>query len=205
VSPRGVPNPAVRQQLFDAAEHVLERDGAQAVSGRAITREAKCATGLLYNHFEDLEEFLAALVMDRFRRQTEAWASLPERAGQGTVAANLVEIAVSLVDSKAMALAGLVASRPALASRVGSALAGGAPGFSDLTDSVTQYLELERALHRVSEKSDVQAVSFVLVAAAHQLLLGHSNHAVAGLEPHIARLVRVLMPSLEAELSTATH
>lgn len=66
MSPRGVAIPGLRQQLFQATERVLVRAGPGGLTGRAITREAGCSTGLLYNHFNTLEANL-----------TEAAVTLP--------------------------------------------------------------------------------------------------------------------------------
>src|SRR5919197_6624021 len=85
VSPRGVAIPQVKEQLFRAAERVLSRDGADGLTSRAITREAGVAKGLLYNHFGDLDEFLAELIIDRARRAAQDAARLPSLVGTGTV------------------------------------------------------------------------------------------------------------------------
>jgi AcrR family transcriptional regulator len=71
VVPRGVAIPDVPQQLFDAAERLLLRDGPGGLTSRAITDEAGCAKGILHNHFADLDGFLAAFVVDRSRRIAE--------------------------------------------------------------------------------------------------------------------------------------
>jgi AcrR family transcriptional regulator len=43
--PTGVHLRDARQQLFDAAERVLLRDGPDALTSRAVTDEAGCAKG----------------------------------------------------------------------------------------------------------------------------------------------------------------
>src|SRR5882757_5631726 len=95
MSPRGVAIPNVREQLFEAAERLLGAD-AGPLSGRAVTREAGCAAGLLHNHFGDFDTFLVEFVIDRFRRYASSVTTLPSLAGEGTVAANLTDAALSL-------------------------------------------------------------------------------------------------------------
>jgi AcrR family transcriptional regulator len=66
--PTGVALRDAREQLFDAAERVLLRDGPSALTSRAVTTEAGCAKGVLHRHFADLDAFLAELVLDRIGR-----------------------------------------------------------------------------------------------------------------------------------------
>ena len=66
--PTGVAIRDAREQLFDAAERVLLRDGPHALTSRAVTTEAHCAKGVLHRHFADFDAFLAELVLDRIDR-----------------------------------------------------------------------------------------------------------------------------------------
>ena len=66
--PTGVAIRDAREQLFDAAERVLLRDGPNALTSRAVTTEAGCAKGVLHRHFADFDAFLAELVADRIAR-----------------------------------------------------------------------------------------------------------------------------------------
>ncbi|MDX2679240.1 TetR/AcrR family transcriptional regulator [Streptomyces soliscabiei] len=191
MSPRGVAIPELREQLFSAAEQILLRDGPQGLTGRAVTREAGCATGLLHNHFGDLEGFLTELVVEQFRVQAEAAAHLPGLAGSGSVADNLVGASMSLLESTTLAIANLVIARPSLRPRVESALAAGAPGLPEVTASLTAYLDAEKRLGRVAEAADSQAITVALIGTVHHLLLtGHasegSGHAM------VERLVQAL-------------
>ena len=81
--PTGVHIRDVRDQLFDAAERVLLRDGPNALTSRAVTTEAGCAKGVLYRHFEDFDAFLADLVLDRRDRMDAQAAALRVTAGTG--------------------------------------------------------------------------------------------------------------------------
>ena len=69
--PTGVAIRDVREQLFDAAERVLLRDGPNALTSRAVTTEAGCAKGVLHKHFADFDAFLAEFVLDRIARLDE--------------------------------------------------------------------------------------------------------------------------------------
>jgi AcrR family transcriptional regulator len=118
VSPRGVAIPDIREQLFAAAERVLARNGPSGLTSRAVTDEAGYAKGVLHNHFDDLDGFLAAFVINRSRRLASSAHGLVSLAGQGTVADNLTDAAMSLFGSSAAAISSLVVSRPSLVQRL---------------------------------------------------------------------------------------
>lgn len=191
MSPRGVAITDLRQQLFRAAERVLVREGPGGLTGRAITREAGVASGLLYNHFGTLDDFLAEFAIDRARLAAEVAGELPSRAGTGTVAENLAEAATAWPGANLPALAGLMAAKPALAPRVRAALDAGAPGFDEIEHAFASYLEAEKALGRIAADVDTELFALALVGTVHHLL-----HQISpdGAEPdeQIRRVVTAL-------------
>jgi AcrR family transcriptional regulator len=192
MSPRGVAISGLRQQLFHATERVLVREGPGGLTGRAITREAGCASGLLYNHFGNLEDFLAEFAIERARLATKNARDLPGRAGTATVEANLTEAAASLPGSNLPALAGLMAARPGLALRVREAIDAGAPGFDEIERAFTAYLNAEKALGRIAADVDTEAFALALVGTVHHLLHEYSPGApLPG--GRIARVVAALV------------
>src|SRR4051794_6501417 len=102
--PTGVALRDVRQQLFDAAERVLLRDGANGLTSRAVTEEAGVAKGVLHRHFDDFDAFLVDLVRERIARLDGQAAGLRDSAGTGTVAGNLTVALVDLFDPVAVAV-----------------------------------------------------------------------------------------------------
>jgi len=170
MSPRGGAIPNVREQLFDAAERLL-RDGAGPLSGRAVTREAGCAVGLLHNHFGDFDAFLVEFVIDRFRRYASSVTTLPSLAGEGTVAANLTDAALWLFGPGTRALSRLLLSHPSIAGRAVQARAAGGPARPMLEEAFATYLDRERQLGRVADDTDTDAIAVALLATVHQLLL----------------------------------
>ncbi|MGP3961131.1 TetR/AcrR family transcriptional regulator [Nonomuraea sp. 3N208] len=171
MSPRGVAIPDVRQQLFDAAERVLLSKGPSGLTGRAITTEAGCATGLLYNHFADLDTFLAALFLDRAGRASAGMARLPGLAGSGDVVGNLMDAIETLLAGNLLALAGLAMARPSILSHLGDALADGTLEMDASERAFTAYLRAEQEHGRVHADADAESLALALVGAAHQLLL----------------------------------
>jgi AcrR family transcriptional regulator len=173
MSPRGRAIPDIRERLFRAGEQVLMTGGPAAVSARSVAREAGVAAGALYNHFDDLDDFLAELVVDRFRVQAERAAALPGLAGSQTVVDNLAAAVLGLLESPTLAVAELVRARPGLPTRVMATLDAGAPGMAEIEAALAGYLERERELGRIAAEADVEAAVLMLTGAAHHLLLMH--------------------------------
>ncbi|MEW2290529.1 TetR family transcriptional regulator [Streptomyces sp. NPDC047841] len=170
MSPRGVAIPDLRERLFEAAERVVARDGAAALTSRAVTTEAGCAKGVLHAHFAGLDEFVAELVLDRFTRTVALAADLPAQAGSGTVTGNLVNLAAAVL-SLDPGVVGLAVTRPAAALRVREAWAAGAPGFDAVQTSIEAYLSAEQRLERIADKLDAGSVALALVGTLHHLLM----------------------------------
>ena len=175
MSPRGVAIHQAREQLFLAAERVLASQGPDGLTSRAITQEAGVATGLLFNHFGDLDGFLVQLILDRARRTAGQARRLVPRAGTGTVTGNLADAAAAVLQSGAFATAALVLSRPSLMARIQQA-AGGAPTpLDDIQKAFAAYLDAEQKLGRIAAGADTEAGALMLVGAAHHLLLLHGS------------------------------
>jgi AcrR family transcriptional regulator len=172
--PRGVAIPNVRERLFQAAERVIEREGPSGLSSRAVTREAGCATGLLYRHFADFDTFVAEFVHDRFQRVAARAAALAKDAGSGSVADNLTAAAGALFESNLLTLLSLVTLRPGSIGKGASRRANQAAG-SVLKGALADYLAAERSLGRVTPDADTDALATALVATIHHLLLTHSQ------------------------------
>lgn len=188
--PRGVAIPEVREQLFLAAERVLFRDGPDGLTSRAITEEARVAKGLLYNHFADLDDFMAELILERVRTATEQASRLPGAAGSGTVSGNVTDAALSLLRSHAFAIAGIVMSRPALMTRLHQR--GASHSFAPLERSFAAYLDAEKKLGRIESDVDTETLALILVGTLHHLFM---TQRASGrhLPEQIRRIVETLL------------
>ncbi|MHC0429286.1 TetR family transcriptional regulator [Streptomyces sp. O3] len=193
MSPRGVAVPDIRERLFDAAERVLARDGASALTSRAVTGEAGCAKGMLHAHFDGLDAFVAELVLDRFARAAGQVAELPGRAGRATVADNLVAAALALPDALDPRIVGLAVTRPAAAARFREAMEGGAPGFTAIQDAITAYLDAELRLGRLPDGTDTATVALALVGTVHHLLMTDWSGDAPAPREQTERLVTLLV------------
>jgi AcrR family transcriptional regulator len=167
--PTGIAIRDVREQLFDAAERVLLRDGPNALTSRAVTTEAGCAKGVLHRHFADFDAFLAELVLDRVDRMDGQAAALCDSAGTGTVADNLTGTLTALFRSVAVAIVGLITVRDELRARLRQAWPAGVPVLTEAATMIAVYLTEERELGRLAADADVDTLAFTLIGTAHLL------------------------------------
>ncbi|MBV6699925.1 TetR/AcrR family transcriptional regulator [Kitasatospora aureofaciens] len=192
MSPRGVAIPDARERLFAAAERVLAREGAAGLTNRAVTEEAGCAKGLLYNHFTDLDDFVAQLVLDRFERIAVEVRPLPERAGQGDVRENLAVAALVMLGANGPAVAAAAVSRSGVAERVRQAWAGGAPGPGTVEDAMARYLEAEQRLGRIAADADCAMLALAITGTVHHFLM-HGSVQPDDQSALVRRLVAALV------------
>ncbi|SDH14426.1 TetR/AcrR family transcriptional regulator [Nonomuraea jiangxiensis] len=168
--PTGVALRDVRQQLFDAAERVLLRDGANGLTSRAVTDEAGVAKGVLHRHFDDFDAFLAELVRARIARLDGRAAELRGSAGTGTVAGNLTAALLDLFDPVAVAVVSLVIFRDELRARLREDRpAPGVPVLTQAAGMITAYLGEECEMGRIAADADVDALALSLIGGAHLL------------------------------------
>ncbi|MEV6406077.1 TetR/AcrR family transcriptional regulator [Streptomyces bobili] len=191
MSPRGVAIPDLRERLFAAAERVVSRDGAAALTSRSITTEADCAKGVLHTHFAGLDEFVAELVLDRFARSARQAEALHSKVGQATVAGNLQEVALCLMDSLPPAVVGLAMTRPAAALHTREGFQSGAPAFDAIQRACTAYLQAEQRAGRLPARADADAIALALVGTTHHLLMTRSRGEDTGAT--MERLLAVLV------------
>jgi AcrR family transcriptional regulator len=167
--PTGVAIRDAREQLFDAAERVLLRDGPDALTSRAVTAEAGVAKGVLHRHFDDFDTFLAEFVLDRVDRMDAQAATLLESVGTGTVAGNLSDALTAVFGSVAVAIVPLITFRDELRARLRQAWPAGVPVLTEAVVMVASYLTVERGLGRVAADADIDTLAPTLIGAGHLL------------------------------------
>lgn len=176
--PTGVALRDVRQQLFDAAERILLRDGANGLTSRAVTTEAGVAKGVLHRHFEDFDAFLADLVGDRVARLEGQAATLRGSAGTGDVAGNLTGALADLFDPVAVAIVGLIIFRDELRIRLRQDRPTlGIPVLTEAVTMVAAYLNEECEMGRIAADADVDALALSLIGAGHLLFADRESPA----------------------------
>lgn len=173
--PTGVAIHDAREQLFNAAERVLLRNGPNSLTSRAVTTEAGCAKGVLHRHFADFDAFLTELVLDRIGRIGDQAAALRESAGTGTVAGNLTGALTALFESVALGIVGLVTFRDDLRARLRQATPSGVPVLTEAGAMIASYLTTERDLGRIAADADVDTLALTLIGAGHLLFAGRQG------------------------------
>jgi AcrR family transcriptional regulator len=196
--PTGVALRDARQQLFDAAERVLLRDGPSALTSRSVTTEAGVAKGVLHRHFADFDDFLAELVLDRIARLDGQAAVLRAAAGTGTVAGNLTGVLTDLFGSVAVGIVALITFRDGLRARLRQVRpAGGVPLATEAAAMIASYLAIERDLGRIAADADIDTLAPTLIGAAHMLFAGRDGTPP---EPEaVARVVHTVIAGVARE------
>jgi AcrR family transcriptional regulator len=167
--PTGIALRDPREQLFDAAERVLLRDGPNALTSRAVTSEAGVAKGVLHRHFADFDAFLLELVLDRAAQIGQQAAALRDAAGTRTVVDNLGDAVTALFRSVAVGIVALLIFRDDLRARLRELRPTGIPVLSEATSMLVSYLSTERDLGRVAADADLETLASTLIGAGHLL------------------------------------
>jgi AcrR family transcriptional regulator len=168
--PTGVHLRNARQQLFDAAERLLVRDGANALTSRAVTDEAGCAKGVLHRHFASFDAFLAELVLDQAAQLEVHAAELREAVGTGTVIENLTAALTALLGPVPTAIIPLITFRDELRARLRHTTPGGGIAIlSQATAAISGYLTEELELGRITANADIDSITLSLVGGGHLL------------------------------------
>jgi AcrR family transcriptional regulator len=196
--PTGVHLRDARQQLFDAAERILLREGANALTSRAVTDEAGCAKGVLHRHFADFDGFLAELVLDRTAQVQGHAAGLLAAVGADTVELNLARALAVLFGPVPVAILPLITFRDDLRARLRRMRPGGGMAIlGDATQAVSAYLTAERDAGRIIADTDIDALTLSLVGGGH--LLFADRHAE---RPGPATVERFVAATLKDALAT---
>ena len=70
----------LQRALVEAAARILERDGPNAMSLRAVAREAGVSPAAPYHHFKDKDELMAAVARQGFEAMSQAMRTAGEGA-----------------------------------------------------------------------------------------------------------------------------
>jgi AcrR family transcriptional regulator len=167
--PTGIALRDAREQLSDAAERILLRDGPSALTSRAVTAEAGVAKGVLHRHFADFDAFLAELVLDRMARLQAQADTLQLSAGTGTVAGNLTDALIAMFSPVAVRIINLIFARDALRVRLREAGAARVPLLGEGTAVVAAYLTAEQERGRFAAGADIATLAPTLIGAVHLL------------------------------------
>jgi AcrR family transcriptional regulator len=195
----------LRASLVEVARRLVARDGAAALTMRALAAEAGCAVGLPYKVFASRDELVVELVHAEFVRLRAAFDDLVAAAGAGTVGGNLGRYAELLLGSPA---AGLAHGIPldGEASQAIDAKAGETGVVDAVATTVADYLAAEKRLGRVAADVDEHAFGFVIAGAVHNLLVSgdpYPKPSMPQLERMLAAVADRLTPTQPPEETNA--
>lgn len=165
--PTGVAIRDAREQLFDAAERILLRDGPKGLTSRSVTTEAGVAKGVLHRHFADFDAFLAELILDRATRMESQAALLLDFAGTATVTDNLVAALTGVFNSIAVHVMALMVARDELRALIREHRPRGFPVIAEAMRMIASYLAAERTLGRLAADADVDMLALSLLGTSH--------------------------------------
>ena len=161
----------LRATLLEHAQRLVSRDGASALTMRALAAEAGVSLGLPYKIFADRREIVDEIVSAELRRFGAAAESLLTRAGKHTVGDNLSWFASIVLNSPAAPLAQeLHADDQHLrsATRVAEQTGLSPASFPAV---LADYLTVEQRAGRVKDNIDCEAFGFLIAGALHNLLI----------------------------------
>ena len=201
--PTGRPTADLQARLHQAAHRVLLRDGAAALTSRAVTTEAGLAKGILHRHFADFDTFLATLVLAQIEHIEDLAAQCRANAGSATVAENLTDALDAMLDPLTVALVVLVCSRTPLRHRLTLTTPTGTPLLTEATTQIGAYLTAERGLGRIPITTDVDRLAITLVGSAHLLQLGATTSTHSDLQHLLTHLPQLQPDPSNTPASTA--
>ncbi|HEX9337001.1 MAG TPA: TetR/AcrR family transcriptional regulator [Pseudonocardiaceae bacterium] len=186
---------SLRDHLIAAAARLIAEQGTAGLTVRAIARAAGVADGVLYNHFADKEDLLAAALRAHVRTVEDGLPTLPQ-PGTGGVEANLrAQLAYGLALHRAIlpAFAGLV-GQPAVLAR-----------FTELNDNGGQwrdrlldYLTAEQVLGRIAPDADVGAAGAILVGVCHETVLSTLLTGAPSAPSSVESVITVVLKGIDA-------
>ena len=191
---------ATRARLIEATRNVVREVGYPHASTRAIAQAAGVAEGTIYRHFPDKASLFFATVMESNAPVVTWVETLPARAGEDTVEANLTDAAVRLAGlrDQILPLELAIAADPELAAQrrqamaaAGTSLPPGPPG------AVAAYLAAEQRLGRVRTDLDPREAAEVLLGMLFALgaMPGIGDE---GLRPdRVASTVRLMVRGIQ--------
>ena len=190
---------ALRASLVAHAQRIVAREGASALTMRALAAEAGCAVGLPYKVFVDRRDLIAELVHTEFIEMQAVFDELVARAGTATIGGNLSWFADVLLASPAVAVAQEVFADEQLMKIVTARIHETGAGPGSFETILSGYLAAEKRAGRVDPDVDVNAFGFLLAGALHNLVVSGEGYP----RPTRRQLRRLL--AAVADRLTPTH
>jgi AcrR family transcriptional regulator len=160
----------LRASLVAAAQRLVAREGAGALTMRGLAAEAGCAVGLPYKVFTSRDDLVVEVIVAELVRLRDEFEALVADAGQRTVGENLGRYARTLLASPAVGLARDIVHDDELTATIDER-AGQIGIVAALETTVADYLAAEKRLGRIDPDVDAEAFGFVVAGAVHNLIV----------------------------------
>lgn len=199
---RGRPRTGVREAVLAATEEILADSGVARLSTKEVAGRAGVAESSIFYHFQDRLGLLRAVVEAQLPPVQLLLTELHERAGHGSVRADLVALldALEAFYLRTMPIAAAIQSDRQLRLAFAQQSRDLGVGPHRALEAVYAYLDEQRRHGRLSRDCDLRAAALLLVGAAHQRALQRQFGTPATLA-HLAGTgdaVDVLLPLLAA-------
>jgi AcrR family transcriptional regulator len=192
---------ATRAKLIEATLAVVRDVGYPHASTRAIAQRAGVAEGTIYRHFPDKASLFFAAVLESNAPIVGWVATLPTRAGDATVEANLTDALVRLAGLRGqlIPLELAMAVDPELADARRRAMAA-APGSlpPGPPEAIAAYLAEEQRLGRIRAEVEPREAAILILAALFGLAAGQVAGDADVQDEQIASAVRLFVRGLQA-------
>jgi AcrR family transcriptional regulator len=154
-----------RRQILEAAERVFRSKGLAKATTREIARDAGCADGTLYVHFDDRLSLFSAVLDEYVPDIKESLQQLQELVGKRTVRLNLEMVAARYLTFLQRALGAIcsIFAEPELleAHRKKLRIQGKGPQVSE--GMLLSYIRAEQELGRIDPNAAPEALSSMLL------------------------------------------
>ena len=149
---------STRERILDAVEAVVREQGFAQATTKAIAAHAGCSEGSIYNHFPSKQDLFGTMVSERMYGFPGFVASLEDRVGTETVAANLEELATRALGfyTKLLPMFGMLLGQGDPSGWRKDMPADRGPGSA--ARKVRDYLQAEQELGRVGPDADLEGI-----------------------------------------------
>lgn len=197
----GRPRTGVRETVLAAAEVLLAESGVVHLTTKALARRAGVAESSIYYHFGDRLGLLQAVVAQRLPMYQDVASDLQARAGHGALRDNLVELMAALetFSLRIQPILSAVQADAELHTTFTERSRELDLGPHRAVDPALEYLRAEREAGRISPRSDLETMAYLIVSTAQQRAQ-HQHFAgqVPASLPPATTLVDTLLPLLVA-------
>lgn len=190
-----------RQQILDATERIIQAKGIARVTTKEIAREAGCAEGTLYKHFEHKEDLFLSVLQRHLPTFVEAVNE--GMAGKETVQRNVERIALAAIEyyDKLVPLATAFFADTDLLARHREMMNQMQGGPERIFERVASYIEAEQRLGRIdTQLSPLNTAALILGPCFQYVFNRHfrgSNPFDQTDEEFVTGLVQAVMQGLE--------